>query len=87
MIVAPCTASWEGFDPEPFVLPVGGPDNVEGAVQTDPLHASETTDQKKCWELLAETCDWFQTLRNNSQQHPTTCTQRTVQTDATRNIQ
>ena len=28
---------------------------------------------KKCWELLAEKFDRFQTLRNNTQQHPTTC--------------
>ena len=31
------------------------------------------TEQKKCWELLAEKFDWFQSLRNNTQQHPTTC--------------
>ena len=31
------------------------------------------TEQKKCWELLAETFDRFQTLRDNTQQHPTTC--------------
>ena len=46
------------------------------AVQTDPTllrYASATTEQKKCWELLAETFDRFQTLRNNTQQHPTTC--------------
>ena len=34
---------------------------------------------KKCWELLAEKFDRFQTLRNNMQQG--------VQTDATCNIQ
>ena len=28
---------------------------------------------QKCWELLAEKFDRFQTLRNNTQQHPTTC--------------
>ena len=28
---------------------------------------------KKMWELLAKTFDRFQTLRNNMQQHPTTC--------------
>ena len=27
----------------------------------------------KCWELLAETFDRFQTLCNNTQQQPTTC--------------
>ena len=26
-----------------------------------------------CWELLAEKFDWFQTLRNKAQQHPTKC--------------
>ena len=30
-------------------------------------------EQKKCWELLAEKFDRFQTLRNNTQQHPTAC--------------
>ena len=29
-------------------------------------------EQKKCWELLAEKFLWFQTLRNNTQQHLTT---------------
>ena len=29
--------------------------------------------KKKCWELLAEKFDRFETLRNNTQQHPTTC--------------
>ena len=28
---------------------------------------------QKCWELLAEKFDRFQTLLNNTQQHPTTC--------------
>ena len=52
------------------------PDNVGRAVQTDPtllLYASAISEQKKCWELLAEKFDRFQTLRNNTQQHPTTC--------------
>ena len=31
------------------------------------------TEQKKCCELLAEKFDRFQTLHNNTQQHPTTC--------------
>ena len=42
--------------------------------QTDPTllrYASAITEQKKCWELLAEKFDRFQTLRNNSQS--TTC--------------
>ena len=46
------------------------------AVHTDPTllrYASAITEQKKCWELLAEKFDRFQTLRNNTQQHPATC--------------
>ena len=45
-------------------------------VQTDATllrYGSAITEQKKCWELLAEKCDRFQTLRNNTRQHPTTC--------------
>ena len=30
-------------------------------------------EQKKCWELLAQTFDPLPALRNNSQQHATTC--------------
>ena len=61
---------------EPYVMSVRGPNNVGRAVQTDPTllrYASAITEQKKCWELLAEKFDRFQTLRNNTQQHPTTC--------------
>ena len=61
---------------------VGGPNNVGRAVQTDPTllrYASVITEQKKCWELLAEKFDRFQTLRNNMQQG--------VQTDAKCTIQ
>ena len=50
--------------------------NVGRTVQTDPTllrYASAITEQKKCWELLAEKFDRFQTLRNNTQEHPTTC--------------
>ena len=64
------------------VMSVRGPSNVGRAVQTDPTllrHASAITEQKKCWELLAEKFDRFQTLRNNMQQG--------VQTDTTCNIQ
>ena len=46
-----------------------------GAEQTDPTllrHASAITEQKKCWELLAQTFDRFQTLRNNTQPRATT---------------
>ena len=60
----------------PCVMSVRGPNNVGRAVQTDPTllcYASVITEQKKCWELLAEKFDRFQTLRNNTQQHPTTC--------------
>ena len=67
---------------KPCVISVRGPNNVGRAVQTDPTllrYASAITEQKKCWELLAEKFDWFQTLRNNTQQG--------VQTDATCNIQ
>ena len=57
-------------------LSVRGPNSVGKAVQTDPTllrYASAITKQKKCWELLAEKFDWFQTLHNNTQQHPSTC--------------
>ena len=60
----------------PCVMSVRGPNNVGRAVQTDPAllrYASAITEQKKCWELLAETFDQFQTLRNNTQQHATGC--------------
>ena len=58
------------------------PNNVGRAVQTDPTllrHASAIMEQKKCWELLAEKFDWYQTLRNNMQQG--------VETDTRCNIQ
>ena len=42
-------------------------------------YASAITEQKKCWELLAQKINRFQTLRNNMQQG--------VQTDAISNIQ
>ena len=60
-----------------------GPNNVGRAVQTDPTmlrNTSVITEQKKCWELLPERFDRFQTLCNNTQQQG-------VQTDATYNIQ
>ena len=71
---------------------VRGRNNVGRTVQTDPTllrYASTTTEQKKCWELLTQKFDRFQTLHNNSQQHATTRTntQQGVQTDATCNIQ
>ena len=66
-------------------MSVRGPNNVERAVQTDPTllrYASAITEQKKCWELLAEKFDRFilyATTSNNMQQG--------VKTDATCNIQ
>ena len=47
--------------------------NVGRTVQTDSTllrYASAITEQKKCWELLAEKFDRF---LNFAQQHPTTC--------------
>ena len=60
---------------KPCVMSVRGPSNVGRAVQTDPTllrYASTITEQKKWLELLAEKFNWFQTLPNNRQQHPTT---------------
>ena len=57
-------------------MSVRGPNNAARAVQTDPTllrYVSAITEQKKCWELLAEKFDRFQTLRNNIQQHATRC--------------
>ena len=70
---------------KPCVMNVRGPNNAARAVQTDPTllrYVSAFTEQKKCWELLAEKFDRFKlcaTTRNNIQQG--------VQTDATCNIQ
>ena len=61
---------------KPCIMSLRGSNNVGRAVQTDPTllrYASAITEQKKCRELLAEKFDRFQTLRNNKQQHPTTC--------------
>ena len=55
---------------------VPGPKNVGKAVETDPtllLYASAIMEQKKCIEFLAQKFARFQTLRNNYQQHATTC--------------
>ena len=70
----------------PCVMSVRGTQNVGKAVQTDPTllrYTSAITEQKKCWELLAEK------LSNFAQQHATTSNnmQQGVQTDATCNIQ
>ena len=57
-------------------MSVRGPNNVRRALQTNPTllrYASAITEQKKCWELLAERFDRFQTLRNNIQEHATGC--------------
>ena len=51
---------------------VRGPNNVGRAVKTLLRYTSVITKQKKCWELLAQKFDRFQTLRN-TQQHATTC--------------
>ena len=54
--------------------------NVEKAAQTDPKllrNASTITKQKKCWELLAQKFDRFQTLRRRYNM------QQGVETDAT----
>ena len=61
---------------KPCVMSVRGPNNVGRAVQTDPTllrYASTITEQKKCWESLAEKFDRLQTLRNNIQQPETGC--------------
>ena len=55
---------------------VRGPITVCRAVQTDPTllrYALEITEQKKCSHFLAQMFDRFQSLRNNSQQHATSC--------------
>ena len=58
-------------------MSVRGPNNVGRAVRTDPTllrYASAITEQKTCWEFLAQKFDRFQTLRNNPnniQHHPT----------------
>ena len=55
-------------------MSIRGLNNNGRAVKTDPTllrYASAITKQKKCWELLAEKFDWFQTLRNDIQQHAT----------------
>ena len=44
------------------------------ALQTDPTllrYASAIMEQDKCWELLAQKCDQFQTTPNNTQQNAT----------------
>ena len=67
---------------KPCVMSVHGRNNVKRAVQTVRTllrYASVITEQKKCWELLAEKFDRFQTLHSNMQQG--------VETDATCNIQ
>ena len=62
------------------VMRVRGPNHVGRPVQTEQTllrYTSAIAEQKKCWELLAQKFDRFQTLgrRNNMQQG--------VQTDAT----
>ena len=72
--VGTCSASWDKSISlcNPCVMSVRDPNNVGRAVQTDPTlwrYASAITEQKKCWELLAQKFDRFQTLRK---QHATT---------------
>ena len=60
-------------------------------VQTDLTllrYASTITELKKCWEMLTQKFDRFQTLHKNSHQHATTRTntRQGVQTDATCNL-
>ena len=45
--------------------------SVLSCVQTDATTPNIVGQQ--CWEVLAQKFDRFQTLRNNSQQHATTC--------------
>ena len=58
---------------------VRDPNNVGRAVQTGPAllrYALAITEQQKCWELLAQKFDQFQTSCNNmpqGQQTETTC--------------
>ena len=61
---------------KPCVMNVHDPNNAGRAVQTDLTllrYASAITEQKKCWELLAEKFGQVQTLHNNTQQHATEC--------------
>ena len=60
----------------PCVMSVRGPNNVGRAEETDLTLLRDVlviTEQKKCWEWLAEKFDRFQTLLNNTQQHTTGC--------------
>ena len=60
---------------------VRDPNNVGRAVKKSCANGSSIvalrrpaiSEQQKCWELLAQMFDRFQTLRNNSQQHVTGC--------------
>ena len=68
---------------------VRGPNNVGRAVRMNATLLRSTsviTEQKKCWELLAQTFDRFQTL---AQQLPTKRNNmsKDLQTDATFDIQ
>ena len=54
---------------------VRGRNNVRRTVQTDPKllrYASTITELKKCWEMLTQKVDRFQTLHKNSHQHAPT---------------
>ena len=57
------------------VMRVRGP-NHGRPVQTEQTllrYTSAIAEQKKCWELLAQNFDQFQSLGSNSYQHSTTC--------------
>ena len=44
--------------------------------QTLLRYASAITERRKCWQLLTQKFDKFQILRNNFQQHTTTCSRQ-----------
>ena len=72
-----------------YVMRVGGQNNVGIAVQTDIQHCWATLPRsrnKKCWELLAQTFDQFQTSCNSSQEQNNNM-QYGVKTNANCNIQ
>ena len=76
----PNSASWEGYNSQDFVNDLWSactaPTMLERALQMDPtlLHySSAITEQKKCWEFLAQNFDQFQTLYDDSQHHAAGC--------------
>ena len=75
--VGTCSALWEGYNHKTLRTMFNArtwSQNVKRAVQTDPTllrYASVITEQKKCWESLAQKFYRFQTLHNNSPLHAT----------------